>query len=142
MSSISRDITEISRCAAQYRTERLAPLGLKSCHGSYLLVICDEPGISQDKLAQRICINKSNVARQVASLEEDGFITRTPSKEDRRVIMLFPTQKTLDVLPAIRKVLGDWRDFLTSDLTPEEQEQLLTMLHKLRQKAPNWTEAL
>ena len=66
MSQIIRDITEISRCGVQYRADQLAPMGLKACHASYLTEICDCPGISQDKLARRICINKSNVARQAA----------------------------------------------------------------------------
>ena len=63
MSQIVRDMTEIARCGVQYRSDKLAPLGLKSCHASYLTEICENPGISQDKLARRICINKSNVAR-------------------------------------------------------------------------------
>ena len=78
MSQIIRDITEIARCGAQYRADLLAPLGLKGCHASYLTEICAQPGISQDQLAKRICINKSNVARQAATLEEEGFLTRTP----------------------------------------------------------------
>ena len=59
MSEIIRNITEITRCGVQYRTEALAPLELKACHASYLLEICAEPGISQDRLAGRICINKN-----------------------------------------------------------------------------------
>ena len=82
MSEIIRDITEITRCGAQYRTDSFAPMGLKACHASYLLEICAEPGISQDRLAGRICINKSNVARQAAFLEEAGFITRTACQND------------------------------------------------------------
>ena len=76
MSQIIKDMTEITRCGVDYRTEMLAPLGLKACHASYLLEICGEPGISQDQLAQRLYINKSNVARQVAILEENGLSHR------------------------------------------------------------------
>ena len=79
MSDIIRDITEIARCGAQYKADSLAVYGLKGCHASYLTEICANPGISQDQLAQKICINKSNVARQATILEEDGFITRTPA---------------------------------------------------------------
>ena len=86
MSDIIRDITEIARCGAQYKVDTLSPMGLKGCHASYLSEICANPGISQDKLSQRICINKSNVARQAAILEEDGFIIRQPSASDKRVI--------------------------------------------------------
>jgi len=140
MSQIIRDITEISRCYAQYRTEALAPMGLKACHASYLTVICDHPGISQDKLAHTICINKSNVARQAAILEEDGFITRTPSPSDKRIMQLYPTQKTLELLPSISPILHQWEACLTGDISDEEKELLERLLSRMKDKASDWME--
>ena len=135
MSQIIRDITEISRCGVQYRSDQLAPMGLKSCHASYLMEICDCPGISQDKLARRICINKSNVARQVAVLEEEGFITRTPSEADKRVMELYPTEKTLELMPQINSSLMCWEDCITQDLTNQEKNLLSSLLAKLKIRA-------
>ena len=140
MSQIIRDITEIARCGAQYRTEALAPLGLKACHASYLTEICAHPGISQDKLAGRICINKSNVARQAAILEEEGFITRTPSVSDKRIMELHPTQKTLDLLPQITPILSCWESCLTADLSEEERGLLEKLLSRMKDKASCWME--
>ena len=54
MSQLSTDLYAIIRCAVQFRGEKTAPLGLKSCHISYLSRICCYPGISQDQLAQMI----------------------------------------------------------------------------------------
>ena len=135
MSQIIRDITEISRCGIQYRSDKLAPLGLKSCHASYLTEICENPGISQDKLARRICINKSNVARQVAVLEEEGFITRTPSEADKRVMELYPTQKTLELMPQINSTLMCWEDCITQDLTDGERTLISELLVKMKNRA-------
>lgn len=140
MSQIIRDITEISRCGVQYRSDKLSPLGLKACHASYLTEICDTPGISQDKLARRICINKSNVARQVAALEEDGFITRAPSEADKRVMELYPTEKTLALLPQLSEVLKCWEDCITHDLTEEEKELMTTLLSKMKARAALYME--
>ena len=140
MSQIIRDITEISRCGAQYRTEALAPMGLKACHASYLTEICAHPGISQDRLAARICINKSNVARQAAILEEDGFITRTPSPTDKRIMQLYPTQKTLDLLPSISPILGQWEACLTEDISEEEKALLEKLLSRMKDNASYWME--
>ena len=98
MPQIMKDITEITRVSVQYRTDAFAPLGLKACHGSYLQEICGRPGISQEQLAESICINKSNVARQAAILEEGGFIERKPCDTDRRIMRLYPTEKTLQLL--------------------------------------------
>ena len=140
MSDIIRDITDIARCGAQYRTEALAPMGLKACHASYLMEICAHPGISQDQLAARICINKSNVARQAAILEEEGFITRTPSVTDKRIMQLHPTQKTLDLLPQISPILRQWEACLTSELSEEEKALLEKLLCAMKEKASVWME--
>lgn len=138
MSEIIRDITEIARCGAQYRTDALAPFGLKGCHASYLTQICEYPGISQDQLAQRICINKSNVARQAAALEEDGFIIRKPSAADKRCLELYPTEKTLALLPQIIAITTCWEECLTNDLSAEEQEIAVKILLQMREKASKW----
>lgn len=135
MSQLVKNVTEIARCGAQYRADRMAPMGLKGCHASYLEEICANPGISQDQLAQRICINKSNVARQVVALEEDGFITRVPSKSDKRIMELFPTEKTLALLPKIKQMLLCWENWLTQDLTEEETRLLAGALKKMKERA-------
>ena len=140
MSQIIRDVTEIARCTTQYRSEALAPMGLKACHGSYLTEICAQPGISQEQLAKCICINKSNVARQVAILEEGGFLQRMPSWEDKRIMKLYPTQKTLDLLPTIMDIMDAWQDLLVKDLSAREQELLENLLEKMRARGSEWME--
>ena len=138
MSQIIRDITEIARCGAQYKADRLAPLGLKGCHASYLTEICANPGISQDQLAKRICINKSNVARQAATLEDEGFLTRIPSPTDKRIMELHPTQKTLDLLPEISTVLKGWEALITDGVTAEELDQLAALVARMKAHASDY----
>lgn len=140
MTQIIRDMLEISRCGVQYRTDNLAQFGLKSIHASYLMEICANPGISQDRLARIICINKSNVARQVAVLEEDGFVRRVPSAADKRVMELYPTEKTLEILPQISDMLMRWENCITHDLTDEEKELLSALLRKMSSRAAGYME--
>ena len=140
MTQIIRDMLEISRCGVQYRSDRLAQFGLKSIHASYLTEICANPGISQDRLARIICINKSNVARQVAVLEEDGFVRRVPSAADKRVMELYPTEKTLEILPQINEMLMCWENCITHDLSEEEKELLTALLGKMSSRATKYME--
>ena len=140
MSELTHNITDIARCAAQYRTEELAPLGLKACHGSYLSVICACPGITQDQLARRIFINKSNVARQLAILEEEGFVERRACTEDKRAMRVYPTDKALEVLPKINAILVRWEECLTQDLSEKEKILLTQMLCKMKLHAADWME--
>ena len=140
MAQLSRDIIEIARCGTQYRADHLAPMGLKACHSSYLTQICENPGISQDKLAKKICFNKSNIARQAAALEEGGFLIRRPCEEDKRVMRLYPTEKTLELLPQIQQILCAWSSYVTQDLTEDEIEQLGNLLGKMKLRAAAYME--
>jgi len=140
MPQIMKDITEITRVSVQYRTDSFAPMGLKACHGSYLQEICARPGISQEQLAESICINKSNVARQAAALEEGGFIKRCCCDKDKRVMRLYPTEKTLALLPEIDRIMFSWQEQLTQDLSEEEQQMLEIMLLKMRNRASAYME--
>ena len=140
MSHIIFDIIAIHRCGAQYRSEQMAVFGLKSCHTSYLLHICSQPGISQDQLAQKIFINKSNVARQAAFLEEEGYIIRRSRETDKRVMELYPTEKAMALLPRIREILGKWDEMLTGALSPEELEITTRVLEKMKKQAGDWME--
>ena len=140
MPKIMKDITEITRVSVQYRTDSFAPMGLKACHGSYLQEICARPGISQEQLAASICINKSNVARQAAALEEAGFIERRPCGKDKRIMRLYPTEKTLALLPEIDRIMDSWQELLTRDLSEQEQALLEAMLEKMKQRAAAYIE--
>ena len=135
-----RDIIEITRCGVQYRTDKFAPMGLKACHGSYLTEIYSRPGISQEQLAKSICINKSNVARQAAALEEGGFVERRACGKDKRIMRLYPTEKTLALLPEIERIMDCWQTYLLQDLTTEEQLQLESMLQRMKQRASVYME--
>ena len=140
MPDLMHHITDIARCAALYRQEELAALGLKSCHASYLDAICDCPGITQDQLARRIFINKSNVARQLVVLEEDGFVERRPSPEDKRATQVFPTEKAWAAMPEITRIFRCWEAFVAQDLTEDERKILVVMLEKLKSRSADWME--
>ncbi len=140
MASFMKQISIISRCAIQYRGERLAGLGLNGCHIEYILNICRSPGISQDRLAQVIHVNGSSVTRQLALLEENGFVERRRSLTDRRMVEVYPTQKASDSLPAVREALQDWSEYLTAGFTAEEKACLTRLLERVCEKAERFTE--
>ena len=85
-------------------------------------------------------VDKSTVARQAAVLEDSGFITRTPSSRDKRVLQLYPTEKALALLPEIRRTVNEWDAIATQGLTDAELETLTQLLYKVRLNAAKWME--
>lgn len=135
MGNIIGCINAIDRCGRRYRTDALEPLGLKGCHGRYLREVCRNPGMSQEQLTESVLVNKSNVARQVAALEEAGFLERRACGKDKRVLRLYPTQKTLDLMPQIEAILENWDQTLLQDLSIQEQELLEQLLQRIQDRA-------
>lgn len=128
-------INQISRCSSLFKNGKLEHDGLNGYQHVYIRNICREPGISQDNLAKSIYVNKSSVTRQLALLEQNGFITRTPSDKDRRVMQVFPTQKAISILPAIKELSAEWESAITADLTDREKHLFLPILERIMEKA-------
>ena len=135
MRGIMKYINRINRSTGIVYNQRLREFGINHCQHPYIIQICRHPGISQEELARAICVNKSNVARQLAVLEADGLLTRTPDPEDRRVMQVFPTEKMEALLPCVREVMGDWNSCLLADFSEEDREKLIAMLEIITERA-------
>ncbi|OTN75090.1 hypothetical protein A5886_000134 [Enterococcus sp. 8G7_MSG3316] len=135
MEAIIRSINHIARLATLYREQELRKYDLGAMHHTYLLNIYRNPGISQEALAKLIFVNKSNVARQLAVLEEKGFVIRQTSLEDRRQLSVYPTDKTLALIPAIQEMLQSWNAQVMADFSDAEQKQLLAQLAVVKEKS-------
>ena len=130
-----------ARCSLAYRDEQLARFGLGDAQFAYFLRICSEPGITQEQLSRALCIHKSNVARQVAVLEERGLVIRREEEGDRRLRRLYPTESAIRLLPDVRATLRAWREHLAADLTDEERALFSALMEKVARRAVSYFES-
>ena len=135
MARIMRNVGEVWRCANLYRTEEYEALGIGSYQDSYIVDICAHPGVTQEQLSKIMYVHKSNVARQVSSLEEKGFVERRPDPADRRNLLVYPTQKAVAVLDKIRAVHAQWRERLLEGFSEEERAAIGVYLECLAENA-------
>ena len=135
MSSIMKFINRTSRCFTLYRNNKLEDRGINGYQHLYIIKICKNPGISQEELVKEIYVNKSSVARQLSMLEQNGFIIRTPHEQDRRQLLVYPTEKAFKIYPDAVKIRKDWNEKLLEDFSETEKEFLLSMLDRIMHKA-------
>lgn len=135
MDSLMRSINHTHRCSNRYQSEKLKADGISGNQQIYIFQICRHPGISQEQLAQRIAVNKSNITRQLCALEQNGFITRQPSPEDKRILQVFPTEKAQALYPKVVELMRNWNQLLLEDFSEVEREQLLSMMQRVQEKA-------
>lgn len=138
MPSLMRYINIVSRCAAIWRADKLEGTELGDQHYPYILTVCRNPGISQDAIARRLFINKSNVTRSLSYLESHGFVTREQSSEDRRITLVYPTEKAQEILPTVRSIIRGWNAYITEGFTEEELEMYMDMTERLAAKAADY----
>ncbi len=128
-------IGEIWRCSALFRTEQYEKLGIGCYQDLYLIEICEKPGITQEEISAALFVHKSNVARQVASLEEKGMAERRIDPSDRRILRVYPTEKGLSVLEKTRSVRKEWTRRLLEGMSDEEKEALSHSIECLSDRA-------
>lgn len=140
MPSSNRSLNVIGRCGILFRTRHLEGTGVDAFNYFYLFYICRHPGVSQEALSRALYVNKSSVTRHIARLEEAGLLTRTPSTEDRRVMLVYPTDKAIALLPRLREVGGLWHAAITDGFTPEEAALFESLLSRAMENARRATD--
>ena len=135
MDSMMKAIKRVSRCFTLYRGRCLEAEGINGYQHSYLLRICEQPGLTQEELAKAIFVNKSNVTRQLALLEQSGYVARMPNQTDRRQMEVYPTEKARALYPKVRQVAVEWEAALLEGLSETERDELAVLLQKMAVRA-------
>jgi DNA-binding MarR family transcriptional regulator len=78
------------------------------------------------------------VARNLNTLEESGYIRRETSKNDKRVMLVYPTEKAFEVMAEINRIVNDCNTYFLSALNPCEREEFVRMLGKLELRASEY----
>lgn len=124
-----------NRYTKVYMDRMLAPLGLNSSQHMYIIRICKEPGITQDRFFSSFHINPSNVTRSLAALEKQGFVEKRVNSKDKRTCCLYPTVKALEAYHKIQDIQNEWNSKLLGELSEQEQEEFAAMLQRVGEAA-------
>ncbi len=74
------------------------PLKLSPAHASLLLLVFETPGIGPKELSRLLCLTPSTITRFIDSLAKKKLVSR---KAKGKSVLIFPTQKSLDMQAAI-----------------------------------------
>ncbi len=136
--SVGKWISTIHRYSMIYKARKFVDVGIGSGQLGFLGVLYRKDGISQDKLAQMLNIDKTTTARALKKLEKQGFVIRKSSERDRRINLVFLTEKALALEPMIKSVMKQWTEILVQDFTDDERTRLLNMLKRISNNAVNY----
>lgn len=76
---------------AQRMSQMLQPLGLRMAQFDIMANLLYEPGMTQQRLAEKLFVGRSNLSMALPDMEANGWVRRDADAEDRRVRRLFLT---------------------------------------------------
>ncbi len=102
--------------------------GLSAAQWRLMVRLVREEGVPQARLAELLEIEPISVSRLLDRMEEAGWVERRQDASDRRVRMIFPTDKSREAFAAIKSVAGDVYDAALAGLSAEERRVLVKAL--------------
>jgi len=104
---------------------RATEYGLSVAQWRLLFRLVREEGVPQARLAELLEIEPISVSRLLDRMEQAGWIVRQPSETDRRVRMVYPTDKTRCAYISIRKLADGIYDEAMAGLDDGQRKALL-----------------
>ncbi|HRX57403.1 MAG TPA: MarR family transcriptional regulator [Eubacteriales bacterium] len=121
----------IHRQASVYLDRQLKNHHITGSQYTHILVICENPGISQEEISEKLKIDKGPVARTVKQFEQDGLVRRLISAEDKRQYQIYPTAAGKALYDSIRGVAVASENRLTRGFSDVERELLKKLLDQV-----------
>ena len=97
----------MSKNQMKYLNSRIDELNLGH-EMRFIMMIYDNPNISQDDLVTISGNSKANIAKTLKKLEDEDYIRREVNPNNRRKYMLKTTEKGDEIVPKIRQISRDW----------------------------------
>ncbi|MCU6791870.1 MarR family transcriptional regulator [Paenibacillus sp. WQ 127069] len=132
MKEILREIGMIARALDSISKIEFKEYDLTKGQYLYLVRICENPGIIQEKLAEMIKVDRTTAARAIKNLENNGFIEKRDDKHNKKIKKLFPTEKGESVFPFIKRENDHSNSVALAGFSEKESETIFHLLQRVR----------
>jgi DNA-binding MarR family transcriptional regulator len=124
-------LTLLSRLSKSvYRKTPESLLGMSLRHYLALSYVADPGGISQQQLAEILCIDANNTVLLLNEMESDGLIRRVRDPSDRRRHLVELTEHGQEVFQRAQRARESVEDEVLAALNADERATLRRLLAK------------
>lgn len=132
MKEILREIGMIARALDSISNIEFKEYDLTKGQYLYLVRICENPGIIQEKLAEMIKVDRTTAARAIQKLEMNGLIEKKDDEHNKKIKKLFPTEKGKHVFPFIKRENDHSNRVALAGFSEQEAETVFHFLQRMR----------
>lgn len=122
-----------ARHIENYIYKLLQPYGLGFEQTGMLFLLSCRKDLQLNDIVKESLKDKTTISRAISSLEKKGFITKTHSHRDKRIVYINITQEGKDKLQELTDstIFSEAESIFTNALTTEEQEIFKQCLTKI-----------
>ena len=132
MKEILREIGMIARALDSISNIEFKEYELTKGQYLYLVRICENPGIIQEKLAEMIKVDRTSAARAIKKLELNGFIQKEKDNHNKKIKKLFPTENGINIYPFIKRENEYSNSIALEGLSESETDTMFNLLQRVR----------
>ncbi|MBA9088504.1 DNA-binding MarR family transcriptional regulator [Fontibacillus solani] len=132
MKKILREIGMIARALDSISNIEFKEYDLTKGQYLYIVRICENPGIIQEKLAEMIKIDRTTAARAIKKLEINGFIEKKEDTQNKKIKKLYPTEKGENVYPFIKREHDYSNNVALKGFSESEVDTIFNLLQRVR----------
>lgn len=100
-----------------------------------LVVIDNQPGLNQNRLAEHLGVNASTAMRMINRLLTTGLVSRNENPTDRREIQLSLTRTGRKIVTTVTRRRRDEITRIINTMPPDSRNDLITALHAFAEAA-------
>jgi DNA-binding MarR family transcriptional regulator len=122
---------EVARLVRSRIEARAGVHGLSEAQLRLLFRLWKEEGATQARLAQVLEVEPISISRLLDRMEQGGWIERRQDPQDRRVRMIFTTEKTKQIRDAVKDVASQVYEEALAGVPTETREALMEGLQAM-----------
>ncbi|WP_025678333.1 MarR family winged helix-turn-helix transcriptional regulator [Paenibacillus polymyxa] len=132
MKEVLREIGMIARALDSISNIEFKEYDLTKGQYLYLVRICENPGIIQEKLAEMIKVDRTTASRAIQKLVINGFIEKKEDLHNKKINKLFPTEKGNNVYPFIKREHDYSDNVALAGFSESEVNTIFNLLQRVR----------
>ena len=131
-------ITILDRLMKMYYDHNLADFEIGWGQQFYVEYLYDHPGASAQEMMECIRVDKGTLTKVIKKLTEIGYIEVVPSERDKRMKLLYLTEKAIPAAKRIKEIHSNFYSILCSNIQSTDIQQtertMVQMMENINQR--------
>ncbi len=134
---IIRNFGILYRTFSNYISKSIVSKDLSFADSVFLVNIGENEGISQEKIANSLAIDKAAIARSVKSMGRKGYIKAKKSASDKRAKELYLSETGNELFQYMMNLNKEWLKQVLGNLEPDEISDFTIIINDISERAKN-----